>query len=182
VLGPTVRRENYRYADLNHDALSDLAIATSHNSCASECLENRDAFSMGNGVEDKKVRSHLSSFFSAFVLHPGTIGPRAPFVQGGEFGCAMLDVFSFPSVHYRRLTGKWHDVTDRNLGLASSSAAKTHFGWARLTVHDKGHAITTVLAGYAYETIPNHPIITGKKIGPTTTASNNRMILAPVLL
>jgi hypothetical protein len=49
-------------------------------------------------------------------------------------------------------------------------------------VHDKGHAITAVLTGYAYETIPNQPIITGTKMGQTTTASNNRMILAPVLL
>jgi hypothetical protein len=78
----------------------------------------------------------------------------------------MLDVFSFPSVHYRRLTGKWHDVTDRYLGVSFIIRGKTHFGWARLTVHDKGHAITAVLTGYAYETIPNKPIITGKTKGP----------------
>ena len=118
---------NLFYIDLNHDGISDLAIATSHNSCTSECLVNLDAFSMGNGVEGKKVRGHSSSFFSAFVLHPGTIGPRAPFVQGGEFGCAMLDVFSFPSVHYRRRTGKWHDVTDRNLGVSFIIRGKNPF-------------------------------------------------------
>jgi hypothetical protein len=78
----------------------------------------------------------------------------------------MLDVFSFPSVHYRRLTGKWHDVTDRYLGVSFSIRGKTHFGWARLTVHDKGHAITAVLTGYAYETIPNKAIITAKTNGP----------------
>jgi hypothetical protein len=33
-------------------------------------------------------------------------------------------------------------------------------------VHDEGHAITAVLTGYAYETIPNKPIITGKTKGP----------------
>jgi hypothetical protein len=99
------------YIDLNHDAISDLAIATSHNSCTSECLVNLDAFPI----------------CSAFVLHPGTIGPRAPFVQGGEFGCAMLDVFSVPSVHYRRLTGKWHDVTDRNLGVSFIIRGKNPF-------------------------------------------------------
>jgi hypothetical protein len=155
---------NLLYIDLNHDGISDLAIATSHNSCTSECLVNLDAFPMGNRVEGKKVRSHSSS--SAFVLRPGTrVGPRAPFVQGGEFGCPMLDVFSFPFTHYRRLTGKWHDVTDRYLGVSFIIRGKTHFGWARLTVHDKGHAITAVLTGYAYETIPNKPIITGKTKG-----------------
>jgi hypothetical protein len=33
-------------------------------------------------------------------------------------------------------------------------------------VHDRGHAITAVLTDYAYETIPNKPIITGKTKGP----------------
>jgi hypothetical protein len=158
---------NLLYIDLNHDGISDLAIATSHNSCTSECLVNLDAFPMGNGVEGKKVRSHSSSFSSAFVLRPGTrVGPRAPFVHGGEFGCAMLDVFSFPFSQSRRLTGKWHDVTDRYLGVSFIVRGKTHFGWARLTVHDKGHAITAVLTGYAYETIPNKPIIAGETKGP----------------
>ena len=102
---------NLFYIDLNHDGISDLAIATSHNSCTSECLVNLDAFPI----------------CSAFVLHPGTIGPRAPFVQGGEFGCAMLDVFSFPSIHYRRRTSKWHDVTDRNLGVSFIIRGKNPF-------------------------------------------------------
>jgi hypothetical protein len=162
---------NLLYIDLNHDGISDLAIATSHNSCTSECLVNLNAFPMGNGIEGKKVRSHSSSFFSAFALHPGArVGPRAPFVQGGEFGCAMLDVFSFPFSQSRRLTGKWHDVTNRYLGVSFIIRGKTHFGWARLTVHDKGHAITAVLTGYAYETIPGKAIIAGATKGPDDEA------------
>ncbi|HWY59994.1 MAG TPA: hypothetical protein VNZ03_36360 [Terriglobales bacterium] len=158
---------NLYYIDLNHDGISDLAIATSHNSCTSECLVNLNAFPLRNEVDGKKVRSHSSSFSSAFVLRPGAmVGPRAPFIQGSEFGCAMLRVFSFPTSHYRKLRGKWHDVTDRYLGVKFSIRGKTHFGWARLTVHDKGHAITAVLSGYAYETVPNKPIIAGKTKGP----------------
>jgi hypothetical protein len=42
---------------------------------------------------------------------------------------------------------------------------KTHYGWARLTVTDKNTVITATLTGYAYETIPNKPILTGKTRG-----------------
>jgi hypothetical protein len=39
----------------------------------------------------------------------------------------MLDVFSFPSIHYRRRTSKWHDVTDRNLGVSFIIRGKNPF-------------------------------------------------------
>jgi hypothetical protein len=43
---------------------------------------------------------------------------------------------------------------------------KTHFGWARLNVSCIGYKIRATLTGYAYETIPNKPIITGRTKGP----------------
>jgi len=41
-----------------------------------------------------------------------------------------------------------------------------HYGWARLNVTTFSGEITATLIGYAYETIPNKPIITGKAKGP----------------
>jgi hypothetical protein len=46
------------------------------------------------------------------------------------------------------------------LGLKFVIKGKTHFGWARI-----GFENGTTLTGYAYETIPNKPIITGKTKG-----------------
>jgi hypothetical protein len=59
----------------------------------------------------------------------------------------------------------WCNVTNRYLGLRFKTAGKIHFGWARLTVGCSGKVLTT-LSGYAYETIPNKAIITGKTKGP----------------
>jgi hypothetical protein len=45
---------------------------------------------------------------------------------------------------------------------------KVHYGWARLSTPkdwDRNQRWAT-LTGYAYETIPNKPIITGKTKGP----------------
>jgi hypothetical protein len=42
---------------------------------------------------------------------------------------------------------------------------KSHYGWARMSVEIKGTNLTATLTGYAYETIPNKPIIAGKTHG-----------------
>jgi hypothetical protein len=64
--------------------------------------------------------------------------------------------------------GPWVNVTNRYLGLSFGRGAARHYGWARLNVQvDKQNAeIHAVLTGYAYETLPNKPIITGKTKGP----------------
>jgi len=58
-------------------------------------------------------------------------------------------------------------VKNRYLGLKIFIEGKAHYGWARLNVsYPKGRAVKAILTGYAYETIPNKPIITGKTKGP----------------
>jgi hypothetical protein len=66
--------------------------------------------------------------------------------------------------------GLWNNVKDRYLGFKFTIEGTTHFGWARLNVTCTtmygNHKVTGVLTGYAYETIPNKPIIAGKTEGP----------------
>ena len=59
-------------------------------------------------------------------------------------------------------------VKNRYLGLTFMIDGKTHYGWARLNVHinpENFPPITATLTGYAYETVPNKPIIAGKTHG-----------------
>jgi hypothetical protein len=64
--------------------------------------------------------------------------------------------------------GEWLNLPDRYLGLRFRGADGTdHYGWAKVTTtayvdrHGVLHA-TTVLSGYAYETIPGQAIVTGQ--------------------
>ena len=74
--------------------------------------------------------------------------------------------------HY---SGQWWNSgkgeKDRYLGLKFTIKDKVHFGWARLNVIvKKGEGVahfSGVLTGYAYETIPNKPIIAGQTKGQT---------------
>jgi hypothetical protein len=56
-------------------------------------------------------------------------------------------------------------VKNRYLGLKFYISGKVHYGWARLTVTFDGKFFVETLTGYAYETIPNRPIITGATKG-----------------
>jgi len=66
--------------------------------------------------------------------------------------------------------GAWRNVSNRYLGLRFHIKGKTHYGWARLSVlqirETYDHPWMVILTGYAYETIPNKPIVTGKTKGP----------------
>ena len=54
-------------------------------------------------------------------------------------------------------------VINHYLGLAFTVNGETHFGWARLSVKTgPRRAFHALLTGYAYETVPSKPIITGQ--------------------
>jgi hypothetical protein len=61
--------------------------------------------------------------------------------------------------------GQWPYVKQGYLGLRFYVKGETHYGWARLSMSSRGYPWAT-LTGYAYESIANKPIITGKTKGP----------------
>lgn len=63
-------------------------------------------------------------------------------------------------------SGPWKNVKNRYLGLKFSIQGQIHFGWARMTISIINHNVSGILNGYAYETVPNKPIISGRTKGP----------------
>jgi len=68
-------------------------------------------------------------------------------------------------------SGQWLYTKSRYLGLKFVIKGEIHYGWARATVSRTSkrrgdNSITATLTGYAYETVSNKPIITGKTKGP----------------
>jgi hypothetical protein len=81
--------------------------------------------------------------------------------------------------------GPWFDVKNRFLGLRFAIKGKMHYGWARLNVSCAKRHCSALLTGYAYETIPGKPIITGATKGPDgaepTASLNTRTPEPPTL-
>jgi hypothetical protein len=67
-----------------------------------------------------------------------------------------------------QFSGAWANdgkgLSNRYLGLQFAIKGHLHYGWARVNVSKFRFA--TTLTGYAYETIPDKPIITGKTKAP----------------
>jgi hypothetical protein len=108
----------------------------------------------------------------ASVLRRGAqIGPSAKFESASQLMLKMErscnhTTMGGSSCHEGIIGGKWKSVKDGYLGLKVFIRGKVHYGWARFSVGWGKYGIRPLLSGYAYETIPNKPIISGKTKGP----------------
>jgi hypothetical protein len=147
------------HIDLNHDGISDFMIYSTANCGASICVAvlQADENELGNGIAYQN--DHGLQELSALKLGSG-VGSNQKFASWGT----MMGYQNSQggTGHW----GHWFDVKERYLGLKFQIKGKTHYGWARFNVQDQGIAIQALLTGYAYETIPNKPIVTGDTKGP----------------
>jgi hypothetical protein len=147
--------------DLNHDGKMDFKL-TNFASCGTDqchyLLYQRPA--AGNSAVGYIIDSQL---LLASALNRGNrIGPNAAFHTGTA---DLLDIVYSDGPQSTAVLGAWVNVKQRYLGLKFKIAGKIHYGWARLNVQVTKTAIAATLTGYAYETIPNKPIIAGSTAG-----------------
>jgi hypothetical protein len=162
------------YIDLNHDGIKDFVLRTTYY-VGSSCFAGLDASgyrNMNNAVAGRRF-SRSSYFFSAASALPAgaRIGPRRKFPIHHPFMAEEL----FNRIHTSQYSdvgpwaGKGKGVRNRYLGLKFVIHGKVHYGWARLSVtlahHRQYEDVSATLTGYAYETVPNKPIITGQTKG-----------------
>jgi hypothetical protein len=112
----------------------------------------------------------------ASALAPGVVvGPKGKFQQGAKLMATAGYGFGTGGPFYTSY-GPWREVSRNYLGLRFTIQGQTHFGWARLNVASTANGVYAAVTGYAYETVPNKPIVTGKTSGSAknrTSASSN---------
>jgi hypothetical protein len=145
--------------DLNHDGLTDFVFT---NSWGPSDGRLRATFSVNYNFRKNEVLATATYGPCAVGLAKGkSIGPNKGFrkVNAALGGYTSTGSFVFCP---------WGDQKAHYLGLRFSIHGKTHYGWARFEEHfGKGNppGISVLLSGYAYETIPNKPIIAGQTKG-----------------
>ena len=153
------------FIDLNHDGTADFKLENwwlSNTESGSEGILSvfPAQKSQRNGIAGYGTAGKGTLVYFASALRAGArIGPKKSF-----FYPKVMDWMFRASAGW----GQWNDVDNRYLGFKFRIKGKTHYGWARLNVHfnPKNYKINAVLTGYAYETIPNKPIIAGKTKDP----------------
>ncbi len=154
--------------DLNHDGTADFFFndslwGTTYSAYAFLSISptgpnKRNNQIWGTGRGKNRVASALPAGVS--------VGPKGRFYPGQGQMAWGNGSFSGPGCSNSK--GPWADATGRYLGLKFSVGKEDHFGWARLNVQcsEHGEGFSATLTGYAYETVPDKPIITGKTKGP----------------
>jgi hypothetical protein len=161
--------------DLNHDGVFDLLFYNVSRDGGSS--KPPSGFHYGSLIvravqQSNRVWAVTTEDFPlpcAAALPKGVrVGPDAQF-QAGPSSLPM-DVFS-GSTGGGWSACPWHGTHRAYLGLKFLIKGKTHFGWARLSVHGTISSERATLTGYAYETVPNKPIIAGQTKGRDAHAS-----------
>jgi len=156
--------------DLNHDGIVDFNF---------EDFRSPNSFGSGTGrlsvlpaQRTNGIRGHSVSgqAYASALLGGERVGPKEHFLsRAGMMATSRNN--QGPASRLRTsgvCTGPWAGVSNRYLGLKFVVEGKTHFGWARVVVSCPyaSSAVTATLAGYAYETVPDRPIVAGKEAGP----------------
>lgn len=151
------------HLDVNHDGINDFDLKDTLTSFSTGAF--RAALSVLPDRSKNTVWGHAvftvgyASALSANV----EVGPKGRFLDGTGLMAESSASGLRPSIF--SCTGPWANVANRFLGLKFLIKGNAHFGWARLNVQCSGIQVTATLTGYAYESIANRPILTGKKRG-----------------
>jgi hypothetical protein len=161
--------------DLNHDGIVDFRFRDRHLT-SSVGFDHTGILSVLPADPANKIEgySRTNRDYASALRAGASIGPNARFTSGPRvMATAFIDTGAagkFSSL----CNGPWCQATNRYLGLKLLINGEVHFGWARLNVRCGGTGGTdvfAVLTGYAYETVPNRPIIAGQTKGSDEESS-----------
>jgi hypothetical protein len=155
--------------DLNHDRIADFRLKDIRFTTSPFGFSHIAMLSVVPARNANKAAGYsaFNQHYASALKAGVSIGPKGKFASGPR---VMANVYSDTGAHQGtagQCLGPWGNVVNRYLGLKFLVQGKVHFGWARLSVSCSGFVnVDATLTGYAYETIPNKPIITGKTKGP----------------
>jgi hypothetical protein len=161
------------YIDLNHDGIQDFLLRTSFYVGSSGLQVGLNASGKAGNVVAGRRFDRSGYFLSAASALPAgvRIGPEGNFFL--RFPVVAEELFDGVGSQNSDLgawVGKGSGVKNQYLGLKFVVDGEVHYGWARLSVtlghHRQSGDVTGTLTGYAYETVPDKPIIAGQITGP----------------
>lgn len=163
------------YIDLNHDGIKDFLLRTSFYAGSSGLVValNASGYRNADNLVAGRRLSRSSYFFSAASALPAgaRIGPKGNFsVRLPFLAEELFDGVGSQNSDVGPWAGHGKGVQNRYLGLKFVINGEVHYGWASLSVtlghHRQFDDVSGTLTGYAYETVPDKPIIAGQITGP----------------
>ena len=155
--------------DVDHDGTADFSFSNftwNRRELLRGSLLQAGAKNAGNEIWGAGQFSFAGSLavFASALRADFMVGPNKLYFQKGD---RWLMGYYRSYAYSTGTQGQWLYTQRRYLGLKFLIDGQPHYGWARLNVAGPTPGgLQATLTGYAYETIPNKPIITGKTKGP----------------
>jgi hypothetical protein len=147
--------------DLNHDGQPDFWLHTMWSHSSNRYTTALGLYCCSSGTGRNQLFGTGGGWAKAFPAGV-EIGTKKP-----KFGETLAEIGHPWGGGSTTFMGPWENggkgIKNHYLGLMFYLNDKVHYGWARLSV--KRGTVVGTLTGYAYETIPNKAIVTGKTKG-----------------
>jgi hypothetical protein len=164
--GPT-----FTTLDLNNDGVPDFTFAmssTAHFSSIGYTTRFKLYMKVVPGETGNEVVQGSLAPTASAVPAGVTIGPKEKFVPGGYMVHQAYSRYGGTAQN----SGTWQKVEFAYVGLKFLINGQVHYGWARVKFpYPEGYKYPSIY-GYAYESTPNTPIVTGQTSGTAGQANS----------
>jgi hypothetical protein len=158
--------------DLNNDGIADFQfsnkrrIAKTSTSCFSSGYSRRACLSMKVLPQNQSNAVWGTNNYASALTSGVSLGSQGKFQAGHQsMAREIVGRTATGGYPFYGSAGPWKETTHRFLGLKFVFQGQVHYGWARLDVTATTNGIYGGITGYAYETEPNTPILTGQESG-----------------
>ncbi len=152
--------------DFNHDGIIDLYVTIYGSGVSS----GGSGEILGSGATKLDLAMLGSQQFLSAAFAGKIIGSEDQFATYGKMA-SCRDGRSDSHPTFSSSKGPWRNVRDRYLGVKFEIDGQTHYGWARIntmgfpepSTNARGGTCvpSATLTGYAYESVPDMPIVAG---------------------
>jgi len=153
-------KEGIVYLDLNHDRINDFSFLNTTWGGGSQWA---GALSVGPAQQSNGILQFKggSCQHCASALPKGRkVGSKGPFA-----GSKLIMAYYQSGLYANTSYGPWRKAQQAYLGLKFMIKGKVHYGWARVKTLARSSGYKATITGYAYETIANKAIVTGRTKG-----------------
>jgi len=151
--------------DLNNDGIADFQFSNKPNSVSSCNTSYRRCLLMKVVPQNPSNAIWGTNAYASALGSGVSVGSQGKFQAGHESMAQEINRSGRSGTFFYRSAGPWKETTRGFLGLKFIIQGQIHYGWARLSVTATFSGIYAAISGYAYETEPNTPILTGQESG-----------------
>ena len=159
--------------DLNSDGMNDFILAVKKSGFSCSCNGGPHGGTNQLGENDSAVisstlHSWIADTTGGYALNTlidsSLVWTNANHTLAGSYGHCQACSFGGASLSWLPLSGPWKNINGKYLALKTQVGSNFYYGWVKLGVGVGNYSVSITIMEYAYNSIPNQPILAGQTI------------------